>query len=421
MNPLIESINGPEITEVFLGRHPILDRKRNIVAYELLFRSANSVMGNDIDDDIAATSAVIVNTLSQFGISHVIGKHVGFINVSASFLLNETLEILPPESIVLEILDDTPITTPVIERCKELKDLGFRIGMNDFKYRSEYAPLLPLLDFIKININNTPIEKITLLLPQLKKFTKASLIASNVELESDFKNCESLGFDMFQGFFFAKPTILHGKKPQPYQITLMRVMGMLLGDANLNQLEPIFKDNPGLSIALLRLVNSVGISGGRQPVSSIRQAIVVLGQKHLLRWVQLLLYAAPDGSVGGSLLQQVANRARLMELLAKQVDSYINNLSDQAFMVGMLSMADVVMHTPLVEVLEEVGLSEEMKSAILQHQGTLGQLLALSEVIEESNFVAANQKIRTLGISINELTAIQLEAMQWASELENQS
>ena len=204
-------------------------------------------------------------------------------------------------------------------------------------------------------------------------------------------------------------------------MSLMRAMGMLLGDADLGDLESIFKDNPSLSIGLLRLVNSVGIGGGSlQPVNSLRQAIVVLGQKQLLRWVQLLLYATPDGGAGSSLLQQVANRARLMELLAKQIDSYLTNFSDQAFMVGMLSMADTVMQMPLEEVIKDIGLTDDVKNAILSQEGQLGQLLLLSEVIERGDFVAASEKISALGITPNQLMAIQLEAMQWTTELEKQ-
>ena len=204
-------------------------------------------------------------------------------------------------------------------------------------------------------------------------------------------------------------------------MSLMRAMGILLGDADLSELESIFKDNPSLSIGLLRLVNSVGIgSGSLQPVKSLRQAIVVLGQKQLLRWVQLLLYVTPDGGVGSGLLQQVANRARLMELLAKQIDSYLTNFSDQAFMVGMLSMADSVMQMPLEEVLKGIGLTEDVKSAIFSYEGRLGQLLLLSEVIERGDFAAARDQISSLGIMPNQLIAIQLEAMQWTTELTKQ-
>ena len=200
-------------------------------------------------------------------------------------------------------------------------------------------------------------------------------------------------------------------------MTLMRVMGELLGDVNLGELEKMFKDNPGLTLGLLKLVNSVGIGGGRQKVESIRQAIVVLGQKQLMRWVQLLLYATPDGKVGGTLMLQVANRARLMELVAKKMDNYQPNFSEQAFMVGMLSLADVVMQTPLEEVLNEIGLTDDIKNAVLMHEGLLGELLLLAEEIEKGDFGAAELEIDKLGISVGDLLTIQLETMQWANQI----
>lgn len=404
-------------SEIFLGRQPILDNKRKIVAYELLFRSEDSLERADVTDDLAATAAVIVNTLSQFGLQNVLGAHDGFMNVSASLLMSETVELLPPERIVLEILEDVPISAPIIERCKALKEKGFRLALDDFSYRSEYDPILPLIDYIKVDLSVTPLEKMVPVLAQIRKLSRATLLAERVETEIEFDECKLLGFDLFQGYFFAKATLLRGKKPQPHQMSLMRIMGLLLGDANVSELEPLFKDNPGLTLGLLRLVNSVGVGGGRQQVSSLRQAIVILGQKQLLRWVQLLLYAAPDGNVGSSLLQQVANRARLMELLAQHAPSIQPNLSDQAFMVGMLSLADAVMQMPLEDVLKQIGVLDSLKDAVLKHDGILGQLLVLAENIEVGDFAEADKLIHALGMTVNDFTKIQLEAMQWTNEL----
>lgn len=405
--------------EIFLGRQPILDHKKQIIAFELLFRSKASLDDADVGDDLLATSTVIVNTLSQFGLEQVLGNKLGFLNVSASLLLSETVNLLPPERIVLEILEDVPINAQIIARCQQLKDMGFRLALDDFEYRSEYDALFPLIDYVKIDLTITPVAKLPEIIKFLRKVTSAKLIAEKVEEEALFQQCKDLDFDAYQGFFFAKPTLLKGKKPQPHQTTLMRVMGELLGDVNLGKLETMFKDTPSLTLGLLKLVNSVGIGGGRQKIESIRQAIVVLGQKQLMRWVQLLLYATPDGSAGGTLMLQVANRARLMELVAKKIDHHQPNFSDQAFMVGMLSLADVVMQTPLEQVLEEIGVSDDIKSAVLSHEGLLGELLSLSDVIEKGDFKAAELEIEKLGISANDLLAIQLETMEWANQISN--
>lgn len=414
--PVIPTI-VPNAAEIFLGRQPILNANRQTIAYELLYRSRDDASEAEVEDDLSATSAVIVNTVSQFGLERVIGKKDGFINVSASFLMSQTVELLPPERFVLEILEDVPINAQILRRCEELKEKGFRFALDGFNYHAEHDPILPLVDYFKIDLTVTPIEKVPQLIALIRKVSKAKIIAEKVEEENLFIQCKQWGCDAFQGFFFAKPSVLKGKKPQPHQMSLMRIMGMLLGDADLQELEPLFKNNPGLTIGLLRLVNSVGVAGGRQQVESIRQAMVVLGQKQLLRWVQLLLYATPDGQVDNPLLMQVASRARLMELLAKKIETYQLNFSDQAFMVGMLSLADVVMQSSLEEVFLEIGLAEELKNAILTHEGIFGQLLQLTEVIERGDFEAAEQQIADLGISPDDLLEVQLETMSWSNDL----
>ena len=416
MNQTDNSTTLPNSAEIFLGRQPILNSKRQTIAYELLFRALDGASNDDIDD-LSATSTVIINTLSQFGLDRVLGKHDGFLNISTSLLLCETIELLPPERIVLEILEDVPINAQILARCQELKYLGFRLALDGFIFRSEYAPLLPLLDFVKIDLTTAPLDKIPAIIAQIRKVTPAKIIAKKVEQETLFLQCQTWGFDAFQGYFYAKPTVIKGKKPQPNHMSLMRMMGLLLSDAELGELEALFKNNPSLTLGLLRLVNSVGVGDGRQKFETIRHAIAMLGQKQLMRWVQLLLYATPDGEANSALMQQVASRARLMELIAKKIDTYQINFSDQAFMVGMLSMADAVMQTPLVDVLSEIGLSEELKNSILNHEGTHGTLLQLAKHIEQGNFEVAEKEIAEIGISADGLLEIQLETMHWSNEL----
>ena len=416
MNQPDISTTLPNSTEIFLGRQPILNSKRQTIAYELLFRALDGASNDDIDD-LSATSTVIINTLSQFGLDRVLGKQDGFLNISTSLLLCETIELLPPDRIVLEILEDVPINAQILARCQELKDLGFRLALDGFIFRSEYVPLLPLLDFVKIDLTTAPLDKMSAIIAQIRKASPAKIIAKKVEQETLFLQCETWGFDAFQGYFYAKPTVIKGKKPQPNHMSLMRMMGLLLGDAELGELEALFKNNPSLTLGLLRLVNSVGVGDGRQKFETIRHAIAMLGQKQLMRWVQLLLYATPDGEANSALMQQVASRARLMELIAKKIDTYQINFSDQAFMVGMLSMADAVMQTPLVDVLSEIGLSEELKNSILNHEGTHGNLLQLAKHIEQGNFEVAEKEIAEIGISADGLLEIQLETMHWSNEL----
>lgn len=402
--------------EVFLGRHPILNSKQKTIGYELLFRSKGHDTNTSIDD-LSATSGVIVNLLTQFGIDQILDDKLGFLNIAASSLMSDTIELLPPDRIVLEILEDVPINAQIITRCKALKDLGFRLAIVDYANRPEHIVLLPYVDYVKIDLSITDTAKIPELTALIQKTTTAKIIADKVEEEALFLECKALGFDAYQGYFFAKPTILKGEQSQPDHMCLMRMIGMLLGDADLAELEELFKNSPGLTLGLLKLVNSVGVNGGREPVESIRQAIVMLGQKQMMRWVQLLLYASPNNAAGDAIMLQVASRARLMELMAEKVESYQDHFSDQAFMVGMLSLADTVIQAPIEEILNEIGLSDSLRNAIIDQTGTHGQLLKLAKDMEYGNFDATQYEIKELDISPADLMGIQVECMEWTTQL----
>lgn len=406
--------------EVFLGRHPILNSKQKTIGYELLFRSKGSDTNNSLDD-LSATSGVIVNLLTQFGIDQILDDKLGFLNIAASSLMSDTIELLPPDRIVLEILEDVPINAQIITRCKALKDLGFKLAIVDYANRPEHIVLLPYVDYVKIDLSITDTAKVPELIALIQKNTSAKIIADKVEEEALFLECKALGFDAYQGYFFAKPTILKGEQPQPDHMCLMRMIGMLLGDADLAELEELFKNSPGLTLGLLKLVNSVGVNGGREPVESIRQAIVMLGQKQMMRWVQLLLYASPNNAAGDAIMLQVASRARLMELMAEKVESYQDHFSDQAFMVGMLSLADTVIQAPIEEILNEIGLSDSLRNAILNQTGTHGQLLKLAKDMEYGNFDATQYEIKELDISPADLMGIQVECMEWTTQLGKQA
>jgi len=402
--------------EVFLGRHPILNGKQKTIGYELLFRAKDENSNTNLDD-LSATSGVIVNLLSQFGIQQILGNKLGFLNIAASSLMSDTIELLPAERIVLEILEDIPINAQIITRCKALKDLGFKLAIVDYANRPEHMVLLPHVDYVKIDLSTTSIEEASDLVALIRKKSSAKIVAEKVEEEALFLACQELKFDAYQGYFFAQPTILIGEQAQPDQMCLMRMIGLLLGDADLSELETLFKNSPGLTLGLLKLVNSVGVNGGNEPVESIRQAIVILGQKQMLRWVQLLMYATPSSGASDAIMMQVAGRARLMELIAKKVESF----SDQAFMVGMLSLADTVVASPMEQILNDIGLSDNIKQAILKQTGAHGQLLKLAKDMELGNFDATEYEINALDISAEDLLHIQVECIEWTNQLGNQS
>jgi c-di-GMP phosphodiesterase len=397
--------------EILLRRQAILDHKRRILGYEVLLHPSNA---------LGLEHSVLSLALSQFGVEQVLSANLNFVHANASLLMSEAVLLLPAKHTVLQILPEVTIDdADLVSRCQVLKQLGFKLALEDYSPKPDYEPILDLLHYIKINIQEIPPEQLKPTIAQIRKHSDATLLAKNVEQEEDFESCLALGFRLFQGYFYVKPSLLKNRKAQSSQTAIMRIMGMLLSDANVSDLEPLFKDNPTLTLGLLRLVNSVGINGGKAKINSLRQAIVVLGQKQLLRWIQLLLYSNTDGSEGSSLLQHVTLRSRLIELVAQQIESPVEPIREQAFMAGMLSLADAVMQLPLTEVLAQLGLSSQINEAVLLRQGQLGVLLNLAQAIETADFVTTTQHLQGLGLAISDFTRLQLEAVQWTKDLGN--
>jgi EAL and modified HD-GYP domain-containing signal transduction protein len=406
-------VNAPQQTEIFLGRQPILDVRRRVVGYELLFRSGRNLTAG-VTDDVLATSTVITQTMGMFGIEAALGKHTGFINVSYELLMSDVLELLPRRRIVLELLETMKIDSSVIERCRELKAQGFRLALDDFQYDPSYEPLFPLIDIIKIDIMLSTTQAIDEVQKCVQHYP-IRLLAEKVEDVEQFKRCKDRGFHLFQGYFFARPTVLSAKKTSPNQAALLRVLSQVMSDIDIAEIERTFKESPDLVLGLLRLVNSAAL-GTRVKIGSIQQALVLLGRRQLQRWVQLLLYARDGGSPSSPLMQLAATRARTMELL-NQWHSEHSGQAESAFIVGIMSLADVALGLKIDDVVAQIDVVDEVKEAILKQEGFFGHMLTLVKKTEAGEFDAASDLLFELGITPDEFNNAQLQAMQWASSL----
>lgn len=406
--------------DIFLGRQPILDRDQRIVAYELLFRTANT-SSVTVSDDMQATASVIHHAFSEMGMRTVLGKQLGFINVSADMLLSDLVELLPREQVVLELLESIRVTEAVVERCRALKQMGFALALDDFVFDESYRPLLALVDIVKIDLLLHSREELQAVVSQLKPWP-VKLLAEKVDSAEQAAYCHSLGFDLFQGYYFARPSVLSARRADPTQMALIRLLGLLLRDADTQQIEQMFKQHPGLTYNLLRLVNSVA-SGVRHSVASISQAIMVLGRKQLLRWLQLLLFTMQAGAPYPSpLLLLAATRGRMMELLAgkqrRSVEYHGADFCDEAFMAGILSLVDSLIGRPLADIVGELGLSERLTAALLRREGETGVLLQLVESVEHPDLGRTLSLLAQCGgLSLSDLTMAEIEAMSWANQI----
>ncbi|MDP2795437.1 MAG: EAL domain-containing protein [Sulfurisoma sp.] len=404
--------------EVFIGRQPILDRKHDLFAYELLFRSGRAKNEAHIHDDLAATASVVNHAFAELGIEQALGPYKGFINCDATLLRSDIIEILPPDKIVLEVLETVEVTPEIVERCKELKARGFMLALDDFvNYEDKWLPLLDLVEIVKVDLMPLDQEGLARTTQALKRWP-LQLLAEKVDSREQARHCHDLGYALFQGYYFAKPVIIAGRKLGHSQLSLMRLLGLVLGDAETNDLEAVFKREPGLAMNLMRLTNSVA-TGVRTKVTSLRHAITVLGRRQLQRWLQILLYTNPaGGSVASPLLQLAATRGRLMELMAGKLHPGNREAEDRAFMAGIMSLMPTLMGVTMDEVLNGVNLTGDVREALESRGGELGTLLLLSEALETSDGQACHDLTEQLpGADHTVINTCLTQALTWASNI----
>lgn len=410
-------MNTPD-EEIYIGRQPILNRKQELVAYELLFRSSRQKNAAEISDNLVATAKVISHAFVDLGVEQALGPYKGFINCDENILLSDMLEALPHDKIVLEVLETVEVTPEIVERCRALKQIGFTLALDDFiTYEDKFKPLLELVEIVKVDLLPLNSTSLTAVTQSLKKW-KLQLLAEKVDSREQADFCNTLGYDYFQGYYFAKPTIIAGKKLGHSQLSLMRLLGLVLEDAETPQLESVLKTEPGLTMNLMRLTNSAA-SGVRTKVTSIRHAITVLGRRQLQRWLQLLLYTNPSGSQTVSpLLLLAASRGRLMELLAGKLKPKHNEFEDMAFMTGIMSLMPTLMGLPLEQILSGIELDATVKSALEARQGMLGTMLQLTEALEAGDGSSCHAVTEMLpGLDATIVNACLSQALTWANNI----
>ena len=268
--------------DFYLGRQPVIDREQALFGYELLFRNAARGPA-EFGSGLCATASVIAHT-AQLGMDKVLGDAVGFINVDAEVLASDIFAFLPRQRVVLELVGTVQASDDIVARLAQLAKHGFRFCAAGIAADTPNVQrLLPLVDFVKLDVNDMPQSTLVRLAPQWRAAGK-KLIAEKVETREEYKLCMDHGFDYFQGYHFAKPAVIGGRKLSPSQMAVMDLMNMVTSDAENSVVERAVKKDPTLALNLLRLVNTPAV-GARQRIDSIGQALMLLGRRQLQRWL----------------------------------------------------------------------------------------------------------------------------------------
>ncbi|MFZ5491292.1 MAG: EAL and HDOD domain-containing protein [Pseudomonadota bacterium] len=365
--------------QVFLGRQPIFDRDRQVTAYELLYRHSGQTEAAQRDDRYA-TSVVMVDALMSIGLDRLVGSQRAFLNMDTASLVAELPLSLPPQRVVIEVLETVAPEPDVLAALRHLRERGYRIALDDVVYQPALDPLLELADIVKVDLPAVPADQLPGQVAELRRFG-VQLLAEKVETRAQFERTQSLGFTLFQGYWLARPKTLSGSRgPAERGATLQLAARLQDPTLETRELYDLVRHNAGLSHRLLRYINSATFYLTRR-IDSLRQAVVLLGQRQIRQIASLLLL--DDGDTPPlELLRLTLVRARLCEQLARarKLDP------DTAFTVGLFSTADLLLDQPLAKVLADLPLSQAVTRAILLHEGGLGRLLEAVVAYENGRF-----------------------------------
>lgn len=407
---------GPEAHSqaFYLARQPIVDRDQGLVAYELLFRGA------EVDDACesggrAATAAVIAHTI-ELGISNVVGNSQAFINVDQRTVMADFISLLPAGQVVLEIVETVRVTPELVQRMSRMLGAGFTFALDDVVAVTEDVQrLLPMAGIVKIDLADVAAQDLAPLVAQLSQPGK-KLLAEKVETHEQFQTCCDLGFDYFQGYYFARPRLLSGTRLLPLQVTIVHLLRQLIEDVDDADLVERIKQDVSLSLTVLRMANTP-IFGLATRVDSLRQALLLLGRRELQRWLQILLYAGAGRTSGriSPLLALATTRGKLLELIAQKRWPGQTKVADVAFTVGIMSPLDALLNLSMAEVLKQVAVSDEVVQALQGHQGMYGDMLTLVECCEQDDYSQVLSILESLDTSVEELRWMQQAAYQWSN------
>jgi len=395
------------MSEIFVGRQPIYDRKIHVYGYELLFRSDGNMAEafQKIGAD-GATSTTIINSFLEIGLDKLVGNRYAFINLTENFLLNEDALPISPKQVVLEVLENIVVTDTIVKAVERLKLEGFTIALDDYIYNPAHKPLISMVDIIKIDIMQLDQQQLIEHVNILKQYN-IKLLAEKVETMDEFALCHKLGFDYFQGYFLSKPRIVKSSSLAPNKLAVLNLLSVLMKpDSGTDEIEEAMAYDVSISYKMLKLINSAIFNLSRK-VESIQQAIVILGRSKLRSWVSLIALASLDERPS-EMIHLTMTRAKMCEILAEK--ARLPSL-ESFFTVGLFSALDILMERELNELITPLPLDQDIVDALLKHEGDYGEALKCALAYEVSD--AENARFKNL--TANDIFVANVEAVSWAN------
>ncbi|HTE48164.1 MAG TPA: HDOD domain-containing protein [Gemmatimonadaceae bacterium] len=400
------------MSSIFVARQPIFELGRGLYGYELLYRRDASMEKADGEDGYMSAE-VIVGSLLGIGLPAISGGGVAFVNFSRGQLLNQSWELFEPSAVVIELLESVQCDHDTIAACRRMVKAGYRMALDDYVYTEDKLPLLELASIVKVDVLGRPLKDLACVAKQLQP-AGVRLLAERVETATVRDVCADMGFELFQGYLFSRPEMLTKTDVSPSQLSIMRLLNLLQDpDTSDSALDAAFQGDVALCYKLLRIVNAAAMGG--RGITSIPHAVRMVGRDMLHRWLAVILVASLGrrGDVSHELALTAITRGRMCELLAGGATD--RRKAGSAFIVGLLSLLDVLLEVPMEKILSRLELSTDVVGALLERTGPLGAPLRLVESYEKADWDGAKNIAIESAVSEETLPSLYLDALQWAA------
>ncbi|MBW3694657.1 EAL domain-containing protein [Vibrio sp. T187] len=399
----------------YVARQPILDRNKKTIGYELLFRDGPKNTFPEVEPELATSRLLSDHFLSTH--YNTLGDKLGFVNFPYTSLINLVPTLFPKQSLIVEILEDCQPTDELLQAIQTLHADGYTIALDDFVPSKAWKRFLPYISIIKFDIQLVPISKAAMFMSTLKG-SNIEFLAEKVETYQEFQHAKEVGFSYFQGYFFSKPEMIQRRALNPAFLTIIQLCKEISHDPiDFKEVERLITLDVTLSYKLLTYVNSSCETTTK--IRSFRQAMVYLGEQKLRKFVSLVAIASAKEDKPDSLYGLAIIRARQCELLIERMSA--TGDAGHAFLTGMFSLLDSLLDQPLDEVVNSIPIDEDIKVALLEKRGLLGEVLAMVIAYEKAEWEQAGIIRQRLKVSEEQLGQAYDEATAWAQELLSQA
>jgi len=405
------STGSESSTTLCLARQPILDEKGRVFGYELLYRGAPGDTSCTVPSDLASAQ-VFTNAVLDMGLDTLTAGRTAFLNVTAALLENiETL--LPHEGVVLELLETIEVSPQLIEMCRSLKAMGYRLALDDFVPGSTAEAILPYVSFVKVDVLTTPLADAAALAERLRP-TGVTMLAEKVENREVYELTRDAGYSLFQGYYFCRPVTQTGAAIPAQQLAYVRLLAALnKPDLKTVEIEDLVKQDVSLSLRVLRFVNSAAVPV-RVEVGSIRQALFLIGMEPIRKWASVWCLAGLNAGATPELSTLALVRARSCELIAERLRG---SHASEFFLVGLCSLLDVMLSRSMGDVLDNLPLPATSSEALLGHPGTASAVLEAVIAYESGAWDRAAEAAHRAGALPEALPEAYASALRWALEI----